>query len=164
MTALECTFVTDCYIFLYRIWSFGPKRVGPNLLVNKIPGYVRKHFFDVEKASHKQSEEIVEDGLVDDEVVDVTQQDERLGILDVDFNIHTAFQLSTLTGTLCGEPLLGVCYVVEDVIVNSEEMVDPSGEPIDGKFWKNCDVRLSSRCGAHDRKPFISLQYDPRLV
>lgn len=141
--------MTDCYVFLYRIWSFGPKRVGPNLLVNKIPGYVRKHFFDVEKAHQKQSEEIVEDGQVDDEVIDVTQQDERLGILDVDFNIHTAFQLSTLTGTLCGEPLLGVCYVVEDVIVNSDEMVDASGEPIDGKFWTNCDVRLSSRCRVH---------------
>jgi ribosome assembly protein 1 len=71
---------------------------------------------------------------VDDEVVNAIQQDERLGILDVDFNIHTAFQLSTLTGTLCAEPMLGVCYIVEDVIVNSHEMVGPSGESIDGKW------------------------------
>src|ERR1700731_252296 len=65
----------------HRIWSFGPKRVGPILLVNKIPGYVRKHFFDVEKPQ-KQAEESVTNSLGDDEVVDVSQQDERLGILD----------------------------------------------------------------------------------
>ncbi|KAI9282987.1 P-loop containing nucleoside triphosphate hydrolase protein [Umbelopsis sp. AD052] len=113
-----------------QIWSFGPKRVGPNLLINRIPGYVRKHFFDIDvEKSQKQPDG--KGDLVDDEVVDVVQQDERLGILDVDFNIHTAFQLSTLTGTLCAEPMLGVCYIVEDVIVNSNEMVGPSGESVD---------------------------------
>lgn len=118
---------------LIRIWSFGPKRVGPNLLVNRIPGYVRKHFFDVDGEKSQKQPDGKEDVLVNDEVVDVIQQDDRLGILDVDFNIHTAFQLSTLAGTLCAEPMLGVCYIVEDVIVNSDEMVGPSGEPIDGE-------------------------------
>ncbi|KAG2182081.1 hypothetical protein INT43_007008 [Umbelopsis isabellina] len=113
-----------------QIWSFGPKRVGPNLLVNKIPGYVRKHFFHVDEAA-KEAGENAQDEEDDDEVVKVSQQDSRLGILDVDFNIHTAFQLSTLTGTLCGEPMLGVCYIVEDVIVNSDEMVGPDGDAID---------------------------------
>lgn len=115
---------------MIRIWSFGPKRVGPNLLVNKIPGYVRKHFFQVDEAA-KEAGDNAQDEEGDDEVVKVSQQDSRLGILDVDFNIHTAFQLSTLTGTLCGEPMLGVCYIVEDVIVNSDEMVGPDGDAID---------------------------------
>ncbi|KAH8550719.1 P-loop containing nucleoside triphosphate hydrolase protein [Umbelopsis sp. PMI_123] len=145
-----------------QIWSFGPKRVGPNLLVNRIPGYVRKHFFDVDvEKSHKKPDG-TEVSQVDDEVVDVTQQDERLGILDVDFNIHTAFQLSTLTGTLCAEPLLGVCYIVEDVIVNTDEMVGSSGEATDvrSKIGVIQGQVISSMREAY-RQSF--LEWSPRL-
>jgi hypothetical protein len=98
-------------------------------------------------------------------VVDVTQQDERLGILDVDFNIHTAFQLSTLTGTLCAEPLLGVCYIVEDVIVNTDEMVGPSGEATDGELkglyymnYKSFIIHKTIMCWCLFSKFYSSIQ------
>ncbi|OAD79326.1 hypothetical protein PHYBLDRAFT_105894 [Phycomyces blakesleeanus NRRL 1555(-)] len=80
-----------------QIWAFGPRRIGSNLLVNQ---------------DHA------------DEVIKVEGKDAALSILDVDFHIHTGFQLSTLTGPLCAEPVTGVCYIVQDVVVNKNEMVD----------------------------------------
>ncbi|CDH60840.1 translation elongation factor 2 [Lichtheimia corymbifera JMRC:FSU:9682] len=104
-----------------QIWSFGPKRIGPNILVNRIPGYVRKPFFQVEESTAQQG--VTEDHK--DEVLEVAAEQQNdstsLGILDVDFPIHTGFQLSTLTGPLCAEPVQGVCYIVQGVDFHREE-------------------------------------------
>ena len=113
-------------LLLYRIWSFGPRRIGPNILINRIPGYIRKPFFQIEKSE--------EGGVRDDhadevlEVKDKKDNEEALSILDVDFPIHTGFQLSTLTGPLCAEPMQGVCYIVQGVEIHQEESYS-----IDGK-------------------------------
>lgn len=89
-----------------QIWAFGPRRIGPNLLVNRVPGYVRKPFFELSKSD-----------------VEVIQADESnaLSVLDFDMNIHTGFQLSTLTGPLCAEPVQGTCYIVQDIVFHEEE-------------------------------------------
>ncbi|KAI8376315.1 uncharacterized protein BYT42DRAFT_382453 [Radiomyces spectabilis] len=120
-----------------QIWAFGPRQIGPNLLVNRIPGYIRKSFFDIgtTNKSDAAAEGVSEDHA--DEVLKVIVEEDgssnnsALNILDFDFHIHTGFQLSTLTGPLCAEPLTGVCYIAEDFIVNREEMVNAGGEPID---------------------------------
>ncbi|KAI7892627.1 P-loop containing nucleoside triphosphate hydrolase protein [Mucor mucedo] len=109
-----------------QIWAFGPRRIGSNLLVNRIPGYVRKPFFQVDS---KKSTEVSLDHA--DEVIKVDVDTSALSILDVDFHIHTGFQLSTLTGPLCAEPVTGVCYIVEGVEVHPEELVAANGEAID---------------------------------
>ncbi|KAI8141466.1 P-loop containing nucleoside triphosphate hydrolase protein [Fennellomyces sp. T-0311] len=103
-----------------QIWSFGPRRIGPNILVNRIPGYIRKPFFQIEKP--EKSDGVREDHA--DEVLEVQQQkdsEDALGILDVDFPVHTGFQLSTLAGPLCAEPVQGVCYIVYGVDIHQEE-------------------------------------------
>lgn len=112
-----------------QIWAFGPRRIGSNLLINRIPGYVRKPFFQVDS---KKSLEVVGDHA--DEVIKVDEDTSALSILDVDFNIHTGFQLSTLTGPLCAEPMTGVCYIVDGVELHPEELVTSSGEALDGIF------------------------------
>lgn len=111
-----------------QIWAFGPRRIGSNLLINRIPGYVRKSFFELDS---KKSGEVAGDHA--DEVIKVEEDTSALSILDVDFHIHTGFQLSTLTGPLCAEPMTGVCYIVHGVEFHPEEMVTASGEAIDGK-------------------------------
>lgn len=94
--------------------------------MNRIPGYIRKSFFQVESISNRSKSElgqVSEDHL--DEVLEVADEqrneNEALGILDVDFHIHTGFQLSTLAGPLCAEPVQGVCYIVQGVEIRKEE-------------------------------------------
>lgn len=115
-----------------QIWAFGPRRIGSNLLINRIPGYVRKPFFQVDS---KKSADVAGDHA--DEVLKVEDEDtSALSILDIDFHIHTGFQLTTLTGPLCAEPMTGVCYIVQGVEFHPEEMVSSSGEAVDGKKLK----------------------------
>ncbi|KAI9274374.1 P-loop containing nucleoside triphosphate hydrolase protein [Phascolomyces articulosus] len=106
-----------------EIWSFGPRRIGPNILVNRIPGYIRKPFFQIEKLENKAADGGVRDDHADEvlEVKDQKDSEEALNILDVDFPIHTGFQLSTLTGPLCAEPVQGVCYIVQGVEIHQDE-------------------------------------------
>ncbi|KAG1310188.1 hypothetical protein G6F64_004743 [Rhizopus arrhizus] len=109
-----------------QIWAFGPRRVGSNLLVNRIPGYVRKSFFEVDST---KSSEVSGDHA--DEVIKVEENEKALSILDVDFHIHTGFQLSTLTGPLCAEPVTGVCYIVQAVDIHPDDSANGDGEPVD---------------------------------
>ncbi|KAG1565466.1 hypothetical protein G6F50_010047 [Rhizopus delemar] len=109
-----------------QIWAFGPRRVGSNLLVNRIPGYVRKSFFEVDST---KSTEVSGDHA--DEVIKVEENEKALSILDVDFHIHTGFQLSTLTGPLCAEPVTGVCYIVQAVDIHPDDSANGDGEPVD---------------------------------
>ena len=69
------------------------------------------------------------------EVKDQKDDDGALGILDVDFSVHTGFQLSTLTGPLCSEPVQGVCYIVQGVEIHQER-----SDSIDGKWNKTCKI------------------------
>jgi ribosome assembly protein 1 len=100
------------------------------LLINRVPGYIRKPFF--ETPSDAPSSQTDDDHA--DEVLKVEQLDtiKALSILDVDFHIHTGFQLSTLTGPLCAEPMTGVCYIVQNVTINQQAMIGANGELMDG--------------------------------
>ncbi|GAA5814411.1 hypothetical protein MFLAVUS_007907 [Mucor flavus] len=109
-----------------HIWAFGPRRIGSNLLINRIPGYIRKPFFQLDS---KKSTEVSGDHA--DEVLKVEEDTSVLSILDVDFHIHTGFQLTTLTGPLCAEPMTGVCYVVQGVEFHPEELIAASGDAVD---------------------------------
>lgn len=110
-----------------QIWAFGPRRTGSNILVNRVPGYVRRSFFEMDST---KSTEIVADHA--DEVIKVEENENDLSILDFDFHIHTGFQLSTLSGPLCAEPVTGVCYIVQAVDIHPPETVN-GGEPTDSK-------------------------------
>ncbi|ORX61992.1 P-loop containing nucleoside triphosphate hydrolase protein [Hesseltinella vesiculosa] len=116
-----------------QIWAFGPRRIGANLLVNRIPGYVRSSFFDVGKAAPVSGEGDESAKLaeldINDEVLAVEKEQSSddpnaVSILDLDFHVHTAFQLTTLYGPLCAEPMSGVCYIVQDVKVNHQAIPD----------------------------------------
>lgn len=72
-----------------EIWSFGPDGRGPNILLNRIPAYSRHSVW--EKA---------------------TTSDSLLALYDTSF--ITGFQMATKAGPLCEEPMMGVCFVVED--------------------------------------------------
>ncbi|KAH3836724.1 elongation factor-like GTPase 1 [Dreissena polymorpha] len=80
-----------------NIWAFGPKRVGPNLLVNQVEGYSRTSIWEFVSHATKVS---------------------KMYVRDYDYSVVTGFQLATLTGPLCDEPMRGVCFLVEKWEVN----------------------------------------------
>lgn len=76
-----------------RIWAFGPRRYGPNILLNSVEGYPRSsvwHFLDIEQ-----------------------EKNEGTMLRDFDNSIGSGFQLATLSGPMCEEPLMGVCFSLE---------------------------------------------------
>ncbi|GES89533.1 P-loop containing nucleoside triphosphate hydrolase protein [Rhizophagus clarus] len=100
-----------------NIWAFGPKRVGPNLLINHVPNYKRK--FSWRKYHQEVNEEVPPE--------DNSSHKHELSIRDFVEGIHTGFQLATKSGPLCAEPLMGVAYFLEDFTVNTyDENIDIS--------------------------------------
>lgn len=74
-----------------QIWSVGPGHCGPNVLLNRVHDYS-------DRPSVWQSATPLPDSP----------------LAAMDHGIVTGFQLCTKTGPLCEEPLMGVCFVVEE--------------------------------------------------
>ncbi|XP_035996623.1 elongation factor-like GTPase 1 [Fundulus heteroclitus] len=79
-----------------RIWAFGPRRYGPNILLNSIKDYNRVSMWQCLKGRHSESAGAPASPL-----------------RDFDNSIVSGFQLATLSGPMCEEPLMGVCFSVE---------------------------------------------------
>ncbi|CAB1339067.1 unnamed protein product [Coregonus sp. 'balchen'] len=87
-----------------RIWAFGPRRYGPNILLNSVEGYQRPsvwHCLEREKGENEGGEKA-----------------EAGSIRDFDNSVVSGFQLATLSGPMCEEPLMGVCFSVERWDIN----------------------------------------------
>nr|XP_032803410.1 elongation factor-like GTPase 1 [Petromyzon marinus] len=74
-----------------QIWSFGPRRYGPNLLLNRISGYHRP---SVWQCIEGKPEDFHSYG-------------------EYDSSLASGFQLASLAGPMCEEPMMGVCFEVE---------------------------------------------------
>ncbi|KAL1922585.1 uncharacterized protein VTP21DRAFT_10124 [Calcarisporiella thermophila] len=92
-----------------KIWAFGPKRIGPNVLANFVAENDRLKFFRSPEQIPSQVES------------DANPQTSRFTINDFAQSIQTGFQLATFSGPLCAEPMVGVCFIVEEFTVNEEE-------------------------------------------
>ncbi|KAG9307484.1 hypothetical protein G9A89_017314 [Geosiphon pyriformis] len=139
---------------LEKIWAFGPKRVGPNILVNHVPDYNRKSW----------RRTIYESKLLDfspnEEGSFSTLKkipDEEFTIGDFDEAIHTGFQLATKAGPLCAEPLMGVAYFLEDFKVSIENS-DIDVSEVRSKLAGQVITSMRDVC----RQGF--LEWSPRLM
>ncbi|KAJ9118998.1 hypothetical protein QFC24_005964 [Naganishia onofrii] len=123
------------------IWAFGPKRVGPNLLIDRTRQKRRslrsqseqliqareegKTAAEVAELVETLANTAIEDSLMTD--AESTAQDQRSTVLsmlrDFDGNIQTGFQLANQQGPLCAEPVVGMAYFVEKI-----EVADVSGQ------------------------------------
>ncbi len=81
-----------------QIWSFGPRQNGPNILLNRIEGYDRLSIWSC---------------------LDSGSNSVKLRRLD--HSIVSGFQLATLAGPMCEEPLMRVCFSVEKWDIEGEE-------------------------------------------
>ncbi|RZF46487.1 hypothetical protein LSTR_LSTR007603 [Laodelphax striatellus] len=78
-----------------EIWSFGPRHCGPNVLINRIKGHTGRNVWSIN--------------------ADCCQVG---SLLDYDSSFVNGFQLASLAGPLCDEPMMGVAFVVEQWTVN----------------------------------------------
>ncbi|XP_073738281.1 elongation factor-like GTPase 1 isoform X3 [Callorhinus ursinus] len=74
-----------------QIWSFGPRKCGPNILVNKSEDF--------------------QDSVWTGPAIKASKEASRYR--DLGNSIVSGFQLATLSGPMCEEPLMGVCFVLE---------------------------------------------------
>ncbi|GLD92420.1 hypothetical protein PINS_up000953 [Pythium insidiosum] len=86
---------------LESVWSLGPRRVGPNMLVNRIPEYTTTTSALVASRSPSPS-------------VDAPAWHQELRRLES--AMVTGFQMASSAGPLCDEPVYGVAFVVERVV------------------------------------------------
>lgn len=84
-----------------QIWSVGPRNCGPNLLLNQTPDYITK-FLHHEK--------------------DI-KEDPRF---EYEGSFVNGFQLASLAGPLCDEPMMGVAFCVEEWTLEKENGEDVS--------------------------------------
>lgn len=83
-----------------RIWSIGPKKCGNNILLN-CTDFVHKPFWTA----------LSESKTVTD----------AHGRNDFENSFLNGFQLSTLSGPICEEPMHGVCFIVEEWTLNETD-------------------------------------------
>ena len=95
-----------------EIWSFGPHKCGPNLLLNRIPNSI-----------YKQRGSSIWANVLNNQMKKDTNSSSTKD--DYDISIINGFQLATAKGSLCDEPLMGVAFIIErwsiDTIVNDDE-------------------------------------------
>ncbi|XP_010132057.1 PREDICTED: elongation factor Tu GTP-binding domain-containing protein 1 isoform X2 [Buceros rhinoceros silvestris] len=111
-----------------HIWSFGPRKCGPNILLHNFEGYKRSVW-----------------QCLGNSVKEVSKY------RDFDNSIVSGFQLATLSGPMCEEPLMGVCFTVEKWEINKVgEMLSTStqdsGECDATEHKQSEDTTLTSSC------------------
>lgn len=99
--------------FVDHIWSFGPRYVGCNILINHIPDYKRPSIWN----------------YIEGKAGDLR---------NYDHSIISGFQMASLAGPLCEEPLHGVCFCVEQWdyetdVVNGNAPVDIPHPAVNGE-------------------------------
>lgn len=99
-----------------RIWAFGPKHIGPNLLLSSsIPTSARRSFLG-RMGNSTGGEETQESPGKGDELHEFNE------------SLLTGFQLATYAGPLCAEPVVGMAYIVENFsLTNAEDTAEQQG-------------------------------------
>ncbi|RXK40834.1 ribosome assembly protein 1 [Tremella mesenterica] len=128
-----------------RIWSFGPKRIGANILLDP-PG---KPTTSRLRSRENHTEAVNEDSEVRAEM--------RL-LRDFEGSVETGFQMASFAGPLCGEPVVGMAWVVESVEYNRDTETDAGksrASTLVGALISS--VRDACRAGMLDWSPRIKL-------
>lgn len=120
--------------FIERVWSFGPKYSGPNILVaGQDIGFNYNQWLGIGQQPERASDRA---GL--------SRQNELMDYID---SFISGFQLASQSGPLCEEPMTGVCFtILEWTLIDSPgsnpmsasaSPEPPVGEPKDGEL-KDC--------------------------
>ena len=106
-----------------EIWCFGPRRVGPNVLLNRVDGYNRPNVWSCLQDSSTSA-----------------------NVRQYDNSIVSGFQIATLAGPICEEPMRGLCYVVEEwSYIRSSESISYDSDVQKDKELIICDNSQTSK-------------------
>ncbi|KAL1139273.1 hypothetical protein AAG570_006259 [Ranatra chinensis] len=94
-----------------KIWCFGPRRCGPNILINEIEGYEGRNIWDR-----------------------VNLDTVNKSLYDYESSFINGFQLATLAGPLCEEPMMGVAFVVQRWTIEPTCVVSGNYGPLSGQI------------------------------
>ncbi|XP_072134445.1 elongation factor-like GTPase 1 isoform X2 [Mobula birostris] len=117
-----------------QISSFGPRRYGPNILLNGLKNYDRPSMWQCLDKSSRDSG----------------------AYRNFDNSIISGFQLATLSGPICEEPLMGVCFILEkwDMSNKVKQFVQPSTEEQASKTEVHQEI-TSEENSLTDLKPLL---------
>jgi ribosome assembly protein 1 len=125
-----------------RIWALGPKRMGPNLLINRIPNFAESQYWrspvDSSVPVHLQLSEkdgkteiigkiesVNADGEHTTQDVDLKEPQLMLryyfALQQIEASIRSGFQISSRAGPLCDEPMVGVAFEILNVRFHKSE-------------------------------------------
>ncbi|XP_047121853.1 elongation factor-like GTPase 1 [Schistocerca piceifrons] len=100
------------------VWSLGPRRCGPNVLLNCVAGYNHTSIWDPTPPS---------------EVI----SSESYSRSEHESSFVNGFQMATLAGPLCEEPMMGVCFEILEWSIKaspvSSDVTQPFG-PFSGQL------------------------------
>jgi len=128
-----------------RITAFGPRRVGPNVLIDATQGAICGKFLrDVQDVQDEK-----------DRSDEVDVRPDQLRAQDFVDKITYAFQLATNQGPLCNEPMQGVAVFIEDITINKTDDEPQNMGRLTGEVIKS--TRDSIRQGFLDWSPRLLL-------
>ncbi len=117
-----------------HVWAFGPKQVGPNLLIDKTgqEGRGLRSRSEMIANAHEEGKTDAEVETMIKDMVSTTLEENAQAqtgesgitarmLRDFDGNIETGFQLATYQGPLAAEPVVGMAYFVEEIKTNGED-------------------------------------------
>ena len=95
-----------------KLWSVGPRKCGPNLLFNGLEGFERSNFWDIKQRSKGHGHKIA----------------------DYDSSVIGGFQLATLQGPLCEEPMMGVAFIITSADFAEDKAASDLYGPLSGQI------------------------------
>ncbi|XP_025127307.3 elongation factor-like GTPase 1 isoform X2 [Bubalus bubalis] len=115
-----------------QIWSFGPRKCGPNILVNKSEDFQNSVWTGLDGKASKEASRY----------------------RDLGNSIVSGFQLATLSGPMCEEPLMGVCFVLEkwDLSKFEEQTASNKQNQEPGDLAKEGQGESDTRSGGDEQR------------
>lgn len=104
-----------------QVWSLGPRRIGPNLLIDARNVDHRHSLRRRTEGGQVTTEDKTVNGLTEklDDALDLDNIHQNgsktRGWTEVDEAIDTGFQLATLQGPMCAEPMHGLAFFIESI-------------------------------------------------
>ncbi|KAH9819578.1 hypothetical protein DFH28DRAFT_924919 [Melampsora americana] len=147
----------DLKDFVENIWAFGPRRTGPNVLLDQLPRSNRSKALRAneqpEPLSGSRSLPVSSDIDSKDE-----SNSASINLREFDESIETAFQLTTLKGPLCAEPLSGMSFSIQSLELDTTKA---SVESIRSRWSQLTGELISS---LQESMKSAMLDWSPRLL
>lgn len=139
-----------------RVWAFGPRRVGANVLLDPVGSTsARLRQREALFAAARERGQSAAEALATAEAgTEGDKEGERLA-RDFDSSVESGFQLANQQGPLCAEPVVGMAYVVEYVRYDASKSGHTSAHAVVGSLISA--ARDAFRQGLLDWSPRLKL-------